>query len=101
MQRVAEGLLNLPRLFEVYADDDALAFSLETLPFLDADMLRALSEEAAAEDPAVTPLSPVLATAVVGGIDEMMLEAVEAGHEQHLDELAGAAIELIRAVLAR
>lgn len=66
-----------------------------------ADMLRALSEEAAAEDPAVTPLSPVLATAVVGGIDEMMLEAVEAGHEQHLDELAGAAIELIRAVLAR
>lgn len=44
MQRVAEGLLNLPRLFEVYADDDALAFSLETLPFIEAEMLRALAE---------------------------------------------------------
>lgn len=46
MQRVAEGLLNLPRLFEVYADDDALAFSLETLPFIKAEMLKALAEPA-------------------------------------------------------
>lgn len=46
MQRVAEGLLNLPRLFEVYADDDALSFSLETLPFIKAEMLKALSEPA-------------------------------------------------------
>ena len=66
-----------------------------------ADMLRALSDEAAAEDPSVTPLSPVLATAVVGGIDELMLEAVEAGQEHRMGELADAAIELIRAVLAR
>jgi AcrR family transcriptional regulator len=66
-----------------------------------ADMLRALSDEAAAEDPAVTPLSPVLATAVVGGIDELMLEAVERGQEHRMAELADAAIELIRAVLAR
>jgi AcrR family transcriptional regulator len=66
-----------------------------------ADMLRALSEEAAAEEPGITPLSPVLATAVVGGIDELMLEAVEAGQEHRMAELAGAAIELIRAVLAR
>ncbi|KAF8577938.1 hypothetical protein K439DRAFT_1639319 [Ramaria rubella] len=41
IQRVAEGLLNLPRLFEVYADDDALAFSVEALPFVDAESLRA------------------------------------------------------------
>ncbi|KAG8733353.1 hypothetical protein FRC10_000290 [Ceratobasidium sp. 414] len=34
VQSVAEGLLNLPRLFEVYADDNALAFSLSTLPFV-------------------------------------------------------------------
>ncbi|KAF8716536.1 Golgi complex component 7 (COG7), partial [Rhizoctonia solani] len=34
IQSVAEGLLNLPRLFEVYADDNALAFSLSTLPFV-------------------------------------------------------------------
>uniref|UniRef100_A0A8H7Y4P2 Conserved oligomeric Golgi complex subunit 7 n=1 Tax=Psilocybe cubensis TaxID=181762 RepID=A0A8H7Y4P2_PSICU len=45
IQRVAEGLLNLPRLFEVYADDDALAFSLETLPFVDPEMLQTLTEQ--------------------------------------------------------
>ena len=41
ISKVGEGLFNLPRLFEVYADDDALAFSIETLPFVDADSLRA------------------------------------------------------------
>ncbi|KAL6299594.1 Golgi complex component 7-domain-containing protein [Sparassis latifolia] len=44
IQRVAEGLLNLPRLFEVYADDDALAFSLSTLPHIGPVFLRALAE---------------------------------------------------------
>ncbi|KAH9830159.1 Golgi complex component 7-domain-containing protein [Rhodofomes roseus] len=44
MSRVAEGLLSLPRLFEVYADDDALAVSLHTLPFLSQRFLRALAE---------------------------------------------------------
>ena len=45
VQRVAEGLLNLPRLFEVYADDVALAFSLHTLPHINSDMLQSLSEQ--------------------------------------------------------
>jgi len=45
VQRIAEGLLNLPRLFEVYADDDALAFSIETLPFVDEDLLRSITEQ--------------------------------------------------------
>lgn len=45
VQRVAEGLLNLPRLFEVYAEDDALAFSLETLPHVEAPMLKSLTEQ--------------------------------------------------------
>ncbi|KII83859.1 hypothetical protein PLICRDRAFT_47054 [Plicaturopsis crispa FD-325 SS-3] len=45
VQRVAEGLLNLPRLFEVYADDDALSFSLDTLPYVDVESLKALSEQ--------------------------------------------------------
>lgn len=40
--RVAEGLLNLLRVFEVYAADDALAFSIETLPFVDVESLREL-----------------------------------------------------------
>jgi AcrR family transcriptional regulator len=66
-----------------------------------ADMRRSLSEAAAADDPTITPLSPVLATAVVGGLDELMLEAVEQGREQRLGELDDAAMELIRAVLAR
>ena len=45
IQRVAEGLLSLPRLFEVYADDDALAFSIETLPFVDEETLKAMATE--------------------------------------------------------
>ncbi|KAF8328554.1 Golgi complex component 7-domain-containing protein [Cantharellus anzutake] len=40
VQHVAEGLLNLPRLFEVYGDDDALAFSIETLPFVNEESLK-------------------------------------------------------------
>lgn len=43
--RVAEGLLNLLRLFEVYAADDALAFSIETLPFVDVETLAAVAAE--------------------------------------------------------
>ncbi|KAK4700373.1 conserved oligomeric Golgi complex subunit 7, partial [Phenoliferia sp. Uapishka_3] len=42
ISRVGEGLFNLPRLFEVYANDDALTFSITTLPFVDAESLRAL-----------------------------------------------------------
>ncbi|KAF8894047.1 Golgi complex component 7-domain-containing protein [Infundibulicybe gibba] len=44
IQRVAEGLLNLPRLFEVYADDNALSFSLQTLPYLDDDIIKGIPE---------------------------------------------------------
>jgi len=37
VSKLGEGLFNLPRLFEIYTtvDEDALAFSLETLPFVD------------------------------------------------------------------
>ena len=31
IQRVGDGLLNLPRLFEVYAEDDALGFEIDAL----------------------------------------------------------------------
>lgn len=34
--RFGEGLFNLPRLFEIYAEDDALAYSLHTLPYVQA-----------------------------------------------------------------
>ena len=66
-----------------------------------ADLLRALSVDAAAEEPAVHALTPALATAVVGGLNELMLEAVEDGREDRIVELADAAIELIRAALTR
>ncbi|KAF9501877.1 hypothetical protein BDN71DRAFT_494482 [Pleurotus eryngii] len=45
VQNVSEGLLNLPRLFEVYANDDALSFSLETLPYINPDVLKGIPEE--------------------------------------------------------
>ena len=51
MQRAAEGLLNLPRLFEVYADDDVLSFSIETLPHVDSTLLESLTEPTAGEPP--------------------------------------------------
>jgi AcrR family transcriptional regulator len=66
-----------------------------------AEQLRAFSLAAEAEEQSIRALTPALATAVVGGLDELMLEAVETGQEERLGELADAATELIRAVLAR
>jgi AcrR family transcriptional regulator len=66
-----------------------------------ARQLLGFSQAAAAEETGVRALTPALATAVVGGLDELMLEAVEAGRAERLGELADAATELIRAVLAR
>jgi AcrR family transcriptional regulator len=66
-----------------------------------ADQLRAFSEAALLDGEGVTALTPALATAVVGGLNELMLEAVEAGRAERIGELADAATELIRAVLAR
>jgi hypothetical protein len=38
VQKLSEGLLALPRMFEVYVgDEEALAFSIDTLPFLEMD----------------------------------------------------------------
>ena len=65
-----------------------------------ADQLRAFSAAAEAEG-AGSALTQALATAVVGGLNELMLEAVEAGRVERIGELADAATELIRAVLTR
>lgn len=68
VQRVAEGLLNLPRLFEVYADDDALGFSLNTLPYVDEAYL---SEQIHVQSPELghnrlgSLVSPLLKPAVL------------------------------------
>ena len=66
-----------------------------------AEQLRAFSEVAEAEEPGITALTPALATAVVGGLNELMLEAVEAGQAERMGELADAATALIEAVLGR
>ena len=66
-----------------------------------AEQLRGFSEAAAAEEAGISALTPELATAVVGGLNELMLKAVEAGHADRMGELADAATELIRAVLTR
>ena len=66
-----------------------------------AEQLRAFSLAAEAEEAGIRALTPALATAVVGGLNELMLEAVEAGQAERMGELADAATELIGAVLAR
>ena len=57
ISRLGEGLFNLPRLFEVYADDDALAFSIETLPFVDAASLTSATASSTAPSAPATPHS--------------------------------------------
>ncbi|KAJ6625462.1 Golgi complex component 7-domain-containing protein [Mycena sp. CBHHK59/15] len=54
VHKISEGLLNLPRLFDVYADDDALSFSLHTLPHIDPDLLKLLREQSS-PDPNTAP----------------------------------------------
>jgi AcrR family transcriptional regulator len=65
-----------------------------------ADQLVALCAQLRAAEPALRPVSPALATAVVGGINELVLGAVERGRASELAELREPAAELIRSVLA-
>ncbi|MCW2954721.1 MAG: transcriptional regulator, TetR family [Conexibacter sp.] len=65
-----------------------------------AEQLAALSRELGEEDPALRPLSPPIATAIVAGINELVLLAVEQGRVRQLPELRGAASELIRSAIA-
>lgn len=64
-----------------------------------ADQLRAQIDEARQEIPELQPLSSPLATAVVGGINELCLLAVEQGRASELPELTDTAVELLLAVL--
>jgi AcrR family transcriptional regulator len=64
-----------------------------------ADLLRGLADEARDEVPSLRALSPEMATALAGGMHELMLRAVEQGRVHELAELGGTATELIRSVL--
>lgn len=58
--RVSEGLLNLLRVFEVYASDASLSYSIETLPFVDPVMLEINTDsvmEQSRADKLVSPTS--------------------------------------------
>jgi AcrR family transcriptional regulator len=64
-----------------------------------ADMIRALVAEERERDPRLRALSAPMATAVVGGINELMHQAVEEDRVHELADLADTATDLIRAVL--
>jgi AcrR family transcriptional regulator len=64
-----------------------------------AELLRWLVDQGRHEVPELRPLSEAMATAVVGGINELILAAVERGKAKRLGELTGTVTELIQAVL--
>lgn len=66
-----------------------------------ARQLREFVERARKEHPEVQPISAPLATAIVGGIDELLLAQVEQGPQHRLASLRETATELLRAVLTR
>jgi AcrR family transcriptional regulator len=65
-----------------------------------ADQLRRLVDGGRKERPGLRKLSPAMAVAVIGGINELVLLAVEEGRAGSLTELADTADDLLRAVLA-
>lgn len=64
-----------------------------------AGQLVTLCAELRRDEPSLRPISPALATAVVGGINELVLDAAEHGRAAELAQLAEPAANLIRAVL--
>jgi AcrR family transcriptional regulator len=64
-----------------------------------ADNLRRLVAEGRKDDPKVSKLSPAMATAIIGGINELVLVAVEEGRADRLTELASTADALLQGVL--
>lgn len=64
-----------------------------------AAFLLARVEEGARERPGARPISPAMATAVIGGLNELVLEAVEEGRADRLTDLSGDATDFVRAAL--
>jgi AcrR family transcriptional regulator len=99
-ERVESG----PALFRTYlaeaqsAGPRAVRFRREAYRRY-ATLLCELSRRAAAEAPEYRPMSRELATAIVGGINELVLEAIEEGRSERLTELVDPVVELIRAVV--
>lgn len=64
-----------------------------------ADFMLSVVNRPDAQQAPTRPLSPEMAVAVVGGINELILQAIEDGRVARLAELATPAGELVRAVL--
>ncbi len=76
----------------------ALARRRETMERF-ADQMVAFCDELRRDEPALRPVPRALATAVVGGINELVLGAAEHGRAGQLAELRETAATLIRSVL--
>ena len=64
-----------------------------------ATLLREFVERTRKKHPELRPLTATMATAIVGGIDELLLVNVEAGLTSRLGEIRETAAELLRAVI--
>jgi AcrR family transcriptional regulator len=64
-----------------------------------ADNLRRVVDQGRKENPRLPRLSQAMATAIIGGINELVLVAVEEGKADRLTELSGTADALLQAVL--
>ncbi|HLK38065.1 MAG TPA: helix-turn-helix domain-containing protein [Polyangiaceae bacterium] len=64
-----------------------------------ADLFRQLVDRGRTDHPGMRGLSAPMAAAVIGGINELVLLAVEQGRAHRLTELSGTANSLVRAVL--
>ena len=65
-----------------------------------ADLLRWLVDQGRRDQPGIRKLSPAMATAVIGGINELVLLAVEEGRAKSLTDLSATAYDLLAKVLA-
>jgi hypothetical protein len=64
-----------------------------------ADSLRRLCDQGRKENPKLRKLSSAMATAIIGGINELVLVAVEEGRADRLTELSETADALLQAVI--
>ncbi len=64
-----------------------------------AELLRRLVTQARKERPELRALSPAMATAIVGGINELVLVALEKGGPARLRDVASTVADLVRSVL--
>jgi AcrR family transcriptional regulator len=64
-----------------------------------AELLRHLIERGRKERPGLRSISPQMAAALVGGVNELVLLTIEEGRAQHLREIGATVVELLSAVL--